>query len=89
MAPPFIRSTFFIFPGFDFLFFVFYIILVFFIFLFVLFFTQFFMIIIGGDAGGIIFINFGANYKKSIFYKNCILDISHHLRGATEFSWGQ
>ena len=35
------------------------------------------------------FFHFRENIKKSIFYKNNILDITHHLRGATEFSWGQ
>ena len=31
----------------------------------------------------------GDIFEKSIFYKNSILDITHHLRGATEFSLGQ
>ena len=35
------------------------------------------------------FYRFWRKYNKSIFYKNSILDITHHLRGATEFSWGQ
>ena len=42
-----------------------------------------------GDAGGIIFIDFGENKKNRFFSKNSVLDITHHLRGATEFSWGQ
>ena len=33
--------------------------------------------------------NIKNRFGRSTYKKNCILDITHHLRGATEFSWGQ
>ena len=38
---------------------------------------------------GVSFLSILEKIKKSIFHKNIILDITHHLRGATELSWGQ